>query len=316
MEDNMKNGQPNTQYDLGSGNHLKMADNQCGCIMEMDVNAEMTATKARMLTCGVPNPEDRSNADIIRMTASFGGTQKCIVDHIANPDNVAMIPEYNQLIIGEDTSSHDNNLIWIYDLGTHEMTRIASTPLGAETTSPYWYTVGDWNYMTYIVQHPESDITGTAGYIGYVGPFPRKSGMNWHRPKAAFEPLTYPEGGEIHDVRTSPLVKLTYDNIGDVEIGYTTLYRSSEMRGETQTAEVYSCASLGEVNPTWMMVTVGRHLSCASDGRWRAGGVVAGRIVDKNGNPIKNYDASGNGKGTVSRFVQFTECGMRVESWA
>jgi len=216
--------------DLGTGNHVKVAANGCGCVMEMDVDEDMTATKARMLTCGVPNAK-KSDADTIRLHESFGGTQSCIVDHIANPDNVAMIPEYNQLIIGEDTGKHDNNLIWIYDLGTHQMTRIASTPNGAETTSPYWYTVGDWNYMSYIVQHPGSSITGTAGYIGYVGPIPRKSGMNWHQPEAYWDEMTYPQGNEIHDVRTSPLVKLQYDDIGDARIGYKTLYRSSELRG-------------------------------------------------------------------------------------
>jgi hypothetical protein len=26
--------------------------------------------------------------------------------------------------------------------------------MGSETTSPYWYTIGDWMYMTLIVQHP------------------------------------------------------------------------------------------------------------------------------------------------------------------
>jgi hypothetical protein len=34
------------------------------------------------------------------------------------------------------------------------LTRIASTPMGSETTSPYWYTIGDWSYMMFVVQHP------------------------------------------------------------------------------------------------------------------------------------------------------------------
>ena len=70
-----------------------------------------------------------------------------------------MIPDYNQLIIGEDTGGHQNDLIWIWDFEAKSLTRVASTPYGSETTSPYWYTVGDWNYMTFVVQHPygESD---------------------------------------------------------------------------------------------------------------------------------------------------------------
>ena len=72
---------------------------------------------------------------------------------------MAMIPDYNQLIIGEDTGNHQNDLIWIWDFNTKALTRVASTPYGSETTSPYWYTVGDWNYMSFVVQHPygESD---------------------------------------------------------------------------------------------------------------------------------------------------------------
>ncbi len=152
MEDNMKKGDANTAYDEGTPNHLKMKHNGCGCVMEMDVNdhsmAETfyAATKARMLTCGLPNP-DASSPD------------SCVITRIASPDNVAMIPDYNQLIIGEDTSGHQNDLIWIYDLASGAMTRIGSSPYGSETTSPYWYTIGDWQYMTFVVQHPygESD---------------------------------------------------------------------------------------------------------------------------------------------------------------
>ena len=183
-----------------------------------------------MLTCGVPNP-DKDDADHARMTASFGGTQTCIVDHIANPDNVAMIPDYNQLIIGEDTGKHDNNLIWIYDFYTGAMTRVASTPDGAETTSPYWYTVGDWSYMSYIVQHPGSSVTGDAGYIGYVGPFPRKAGMGWHRPHAYWEEMSYPVSTQGHYTRTSHIVNLKHDGIDNAEIGFQTIYRTGELIG-------------------------------------------------------------------------------------
>ena len=222
MEDNQKNGNSNTGYDLGTANHLRMKQNDCGCVMEMDVEHDaagiMSATRARMLTCGIRDT-DPSIPDF------------CSRNHIANPDNVAMIPDYNQLIIGEDTSKRDNNLIWIYDLNTGAMTRVASTPVGAETTSPYWYTVGDWSYMAYIVQHPRSSVTGTAGYIGYVGPFPRKAGMGWHKPEAYWEEMSYPTSTQGHYTRTSSVVSLNQDDIGHTEIGFKTLYRSGEMIG-------------------------------------------------------------------------------------
>ena len=57
-------------------------------------------------------------------------------------------------MIGEDTSKHIANLIWIHDFNTTKLIRIAATPLGSETTSPYWYTIGEWSYMMFVVQHP------------------------------------------------------------------------------------------------------------------------------------------------------------------
>ena len=133
-------------WDKGTGNHIKVKENSCGCVMEMDVDDSLSTINARMLTCGTKNTDSAWD-------------DKCSVDGIANPDNVAMIPDYNQLIIGEDTGGHQNDLIWIWDFNTKALTRVASTPYGSETTSPYWYTVGDWNYMSFVVQHPygESD---------------------------------------------------------------------------------------------------------------------------------------------------------------
>ena len=163
----MTGGVADTKYDLGTANHIKVKHNVCGCVMEMDVDHDhnMLATTARMLTCGAVNTDPATKDE-----------DYCVTSQIANPDNVAMISDYNQLIIGEDTSKHKNNLIWIYDLAyppSSAMTRIASTPVGAETTSPYWYTIGKFNYMSYVVQHPRSDVTGYDGHIGVVGPFPR-----------------------------------------------------------------------------------------------------------------------------------------------
>lgn len=69
-------------------------------------------------------------------------------------------------MIGEDTSSHVVNLIWIWDFKTGKMTRVASVPMGSETTSPYWYTIGDWQYMTLVAQHPYGAGTVKQGEDG------------------------------------------------------------------------------------------------------------------------------------------------------
>jgi hypothetical protein len=148
MEDNKKRGSANTNYDKGTPNHIKSAHNSCGCVMEMDVDDNMSPTKARMLVCGEPD----SAAD---------ATNACKVTGIANPDNVAVIEDYNQLIIGEDTGSHTNDLIWIWDFNNGTMTRVAATPWGSETTAPYWHTVGNWSYMGFVVQHPYGEPDGS-----------------------------------------------------------------------------------------------------------------------------------------------------------
>ena len=165
----MKNN--DASRDKGTGNHIKVKENSCGCVMEMDVDATYSTINARMLTCGAYNkdvalaPEGVVTHEIDTQYMKHQKTDKCDLNMIANPDNVAMIPDYNQLIIGEDTGGHQNDLIWIWDFEAKSLTRVASTPYGSETTSPYWYTVGDWHYMTLIAQHPygESDRSKAVG---------------------------------------------------------------------------------------------------------------------------------------------------------
>jgi hypothetical protein len=86
------------------------------------------------------------------------------------------------LLIGEDSGDgHQNDAIWAYDIEADALTRIATTPYGAETTSLYSYPeIGDFGYIVGVVQHPygESDqgkLTDPAdahSYFGYIGPVP------------------------------------------------------------------------------------------------------------------------------------------------
>jgi secreted PhoX family phosphatase len=76
-------------WDKGGPNHIKTKANVCGCVMEMDIDAEMKPTKARMLVCGKP---------LSTAAATAGDTSdKCDIDSIANPDNVAVIPKAKQV---------------------------------------------------------------------------------------------------------------------------------------------------------------------------------------------------------------------------
>jgi len=79
--------------------------------------------------------------------------------------------QHDKLFIGEDTGKHWNNAVWVYDMDTQSLTRIATVPRGAETTGLYWH--GDINGFAYLmlqVQHPANSSYGLNGTVGYLGP--------------------------------------------------------------------------------------------------------------------------------------------------
>jgi len=108
--------------------------------------------------------------------------QTCEIDGVASPDNLSFIPGYKTLLIGEDTETgHQNDATWAVNVDTKAMTRITTTPYGAENTSVDWYSdVNGFGYLMTVVQHPygESDqdkLTNpddARAYVGYIGPFP------------------------------------------------------------------------------------------------------------------------------------------------
>jgi len=114
------------------------------------------------------------------MTKDASGNS-CELDNISMPDNLTFIPKTGTLIIGEDTSYHQNDVIWAYHLKDKKLTRIQTTPYGSETTSPYYYPdINGFGYLMSVVQHPygESDQDKVQNpdekraYTGYIGPFP------------------------------------------------------------------------------------------------------------------------------------------------
>ena len=42
---------------------------------------------------------------------------ECNVNSIASPDNIASLIGHNAFIVGEDTEFHQNDAVWLYDLG-------------------------------------------------------------------------------------------------------------------------------------------------------------------------------------------------------
>jgi secreted PhoX family phosphatase len=74
---------------------------------------------------------------------------------IASPDNIKFSEKMRTLFIGEDSGNHVNNFLWAYNIDTKVLSRVLSTPAGAESTG--LHAVDDINGWTYIMsnfQHP------------------------------------------------------------------------------------------------------------------------------------------------------------------
>jgi uncharacterized protein len=168
MEDAIKDG----KYDKGGRNDIKLAKNPCGAVYELPMDASFTVTGAKSFIAGKPNEYK---------DGPYAG-QTCDVEGIASPDNLSFIPGYNTLLIGEDSSTgHQNDASWAVNAETKAMTRITTSPYGAENTSLDWYPdINGFAYLTTVVQHPygESDEDkiknpeDARAYVGYIGPFP------------------------------------------------------------------------------------------------------------------------------------------------
>lgn len=159
MEDNKKYGVDNDSYDKGSNNDIKLPFNDCGAVYELEVNNAYQAISMQAVITGTPIDEDANG-------------NKCDLNGISNPDNVTFLPDSNILMIGEDTGNHENNIVWAYDLKKKELQRVIATPLGAETTSPFWYKdINGFGYMMVVTQHPDttSDDAGQSS-ASVLGP--------------------------------------------------------------------------------------------------------------------------------------------------
>ncbi len=177
MEDSARKGSANTSYDIGGNNDVRLSYNYCGGVYSLgvatneDIGSDYVAYSMKGLVAGTP----------VDYTGTAMAGNNCDVDGIANPDNLAFLEDSNILVIGEDTGEHPNDMVWAYDVSTDKMSRIATTPYGSETTSPYWYKdLNGHGYLTLVTQHPFGEVGG--GYVrptgvdirteaGYIGNF-------------------------------------------------------------------------------------------------------------------------------------------------
>jgi hypothetical protein len=72
-------------------------------------------------------------------------------DKIGNPDNIKFSEKLRTLFIGEDSGMHVNNFLWAYNVDSKELSRILSTPSGAESTG--LHAVDEVNGFTYIMSN-------------------------------------------------------------------------------------------------------------------------------------------------------------------
>ena len=83
------------------GVYCRLPWNRCGCVYQLEVDADFIATQMYSLICG--NNVTNTDKD-----------NKCDISSIAAPDNLSMMRGHNQMIIGEDTEDHQNDVVWLY----------------------------------------------------------------------------------------------------------------------------------------------------------------------------------------------------------
>ena len=174
----MANTASYTETLVGAGNDISVAQNLCGAIYQLDVNSSYETTTMKTLIAGE--------------SKTYNNGVQCDLDKIAMPDNVVMGPTNDYILIGEDSDwvssstsaatgnkAHRNDVLWAYDLKNNKLTRILSSPVGAEVTSPMYYrNINGWDYITAVIQHPygESDTDQTTNVndkraiFGVIGP--------------------------------------------------------------------------------------------------------------------------------------------------
>lgn len=80
--------------------HIDVAENKCGVVYQMRLDENFDVAKMVPVVAGFGY--DKANKP-----------NACPVDSIANPDNV-LVRANGDVVIGEDTSNHENNVMWIW----------------------------------------------------------------------------------------------------------------------------------------------------------------------------------------------------------
>ncbi len=188
MEDHHKKGKPNDKYDKLGFNHIKLAYNPCGAVYALNMSENLKhQTKDGQFIDSV-FVASTMTAFLEGKLSSTEQANICALDTIANPDNISFIPGSNTLIIAEDSKKgHQNDALWSYHIKSKKLTRLLTSPYGAEVTSAYYYNnINQHAYLMSVIQHPydEEDalnskekmrtmiktINDRKAVTGYIGP--------------------------------------------------------------------------------------------------------------------------------------------------
>ncbi len=208
----------------GAADHINLAANDCGAVMQLSVGDDMATTDMDFLVAGGP----------FNASASVNA---CGINNISWPDNLTMGFNDDTLLIAEDTDYHQNDVLWAYDLNSGWLTRLFSTPYGAEVTSPFYYKNIDdkFDYLVTVVQHPygESDKDmaqapdDARAYIGYVAIPAKIEGGD----AVSFKPLNFAASDAAK--RLAEFTDTMTVNGNEIALnGYQTLLRSGDRIGD------------------------------------------------------------------------------------
>jgi hypothetical protein len=318
MEDNQKYGDDETKYDIGGNNDIKVEYNKCGAVYALDINTD-TAKDTNANTIDSLYVVKNMNAILEGTPTSYSDDSlyagnTCNVNAISNPDNVTFLPNSDILTIGEDTSKHKNNVVWAYNTKTKELTRTFTTPVGAETTSPFWYEnlKDNFGYLSVVTQHPDTGDKESA--VGYIGPFKNltklesSSSLSSIKKIASYE-TSKDAGSEIvaFDKVTNKMFTTNgADNTIDVN---TITYDKETMKTSTVSSSSIDLSTYGDgVNSVAVannLVAVAMKKVDSEDSSKQLKGSVV--VFDTTGTHIKTIEA-----GYLPDMVTFNEEGTKI----
>ncbi|BFM11245.1 hypothetical protein R50072_13980 [Simiduia litorea] len=80
---------------------IQLTENKCGVVYRLGLDASYNTSRMEPVVVGGPYD-------------STAAANACATSGISNPDNLLVLDD-GRVIIGEDTSNHENNMIWVYN---------------------------------------------------------------------------------------------------------------------------------------------------------------------------------------------------------